>query len=86
MITRHELAAKLTAYLTHELSRDQLKDWAVRAIRDGDLDLPDVDLLMDILSRIGLANIEHFELSWEDYEDFLSRLGYQVHLQVSPAS
>ncbi len=84
MITRHQLAAKLTSYLTHELSMDQLKDWAVRAIRDEDFDLQDVDLLTDIVSRVGLADIQGFVLTWEDYENFLSRLGYQVHLHVSP--
>jgi len=37
----------------------------------------------DIVSRIGLADVRTFGISWEDCEDFLSRLGYRVSIKVT---
>ena len=41
------------------------------------------DILRDIISRLGLADVEKFGLTWEDCEDYLSRLGYRVKVEVS---
>jgi hypothetical protein len=35
-----------------------------------------------IVSRLGLADVLVFGLTWEDLEDFLSRLGYEVRVEV----
>ena len=86
MITHHQVAAKLTDYLKHRLSLDELADWAQRAMMDEDFDLADTELLRDVVSRLGLADVRAFGLTWEDCEALLSRLGYQVQLDVSPAS
>jgi hypothetical protein len=75
----------MTAYLKHKISRDELADWAARAMMEEDFDPRDVDTLSDIVARIGLADVQNFDLTWEDCESFLSRLGYRVELQVSPA-
>jgi len=83
MITRHQVAEQLDAYLHHRLSLDALVEWAEQAMMEGTFDDPDFETLRDIISRLGLADVRAFGLSWEDCETFLSRLGYQVHLQVS---
>ena len=85
MITRHQVASKLAGYLTHQISLDQLETWAVSAMMDEDFDPQDIDLLSDIISRIGLAKAQAVGLTWEDFESFLSRLGYRIQLQVLPA-
>jgi len=36
-----------------------------------------------IVSRIGLADVRTFGISWKDCEDFLSRLGYRVTIKVT---
>ena len=36
-----------------------------------------------IVSRIGLADVRAFGISWKDCEDFLSRLGYRVSIKVT---
>ena len=84
MITRQQVASKLTDYLKHRLSIIQLADWATAAMEE-DFDERDLDLLSDIVSRIGLAGIQNFGLSWEDCEGFLSRLGYRVELTIIPS-
>ena len=43
----------------------------------------DFESVRDIVSRIGLADVRAFGMTWEDCEDFLSRLGYLVRIEVS---
>jgi hypothetical protein len=83
MITRHTVAAKLTDYLHHRLTLEELVDWAEQAMMEGEFDQNDFETLRDIISRLGLANVKEFGLTWEDCEEFLLRLGYQVRVEVS---
>jgi hypothetical protein len=56
---------------------------------EGEFDPAGFVVLRDIVSRLGLADVRAFGLQWEDCEEFLSRLGYRVRLEVSdriPAS
>ena len=52
---------------------------------DRDLAL-DLDTIRDITSRLGLADVREFGLTWEDCEGFLSRLGYRTTVDVVQAS
>ncbi|KXB09015.1 hypothetical protein AKJ60_01220 [candidate division MSBL1 archaeon SCGC-AAA385M11] len=83
MITRREVAAKLTAYLQHRLTLEELVDWAERAMMEEEFEEGHFELLRDIISRLGLADVEKFGLTWEHCESYLSRLGYQVRVEVS---
>ena len=83
MITRHVVAAKLTDYLHHHLTLEELVEWAEQAMMEGEFDESDFEALRDIISRLGLADVKEFGLTWEDCEDFLSRLGYEVRVEVS---
>lgn len=84
-ITRNSVAEKLTAYLQGRISQSELVDWAERAVMDADFDVPDADLLADIVGRLGLADVAEFGLRWEDCENFLRRLGYRAHVEVEAA-
>lgn len=81
-ITRQTVADELTAYLQHRLSERELVDWAERAMQEGDFDPDDLEPLRDIVSRLGLADVRAFGLTWEDCEGFLRRLGYTVRVEV----
>ena len=83
MITRHNVAVKLTDYLHHRLKLEELVDWAEQTMMDGELDPNHFEALRDIVSRLGLADVREFGLTWEDCEEFLLRLGYQVRIEVS---
>jgi hypothetical protein len=85
MITRQQVASKLMDYLRHRLSLTQLAEWATSAMMEEDFDESDMDLLSDIVSRIGLAGVQNFGLSWEDCEGLLFRLGYRVDLTITPS-
>lgn len=85
MITRHEVAQKLNDYLHHRLDLGQIVSWAESAMMDSDFETSDFEIIRDIVARIGLADVRAFGLTWEDCEGFLTRLGYQVRLDVIPS-
>lgn len=86
MITRRETATKLTDYLRHRLTLEELVDWAENAMLEEEFEESYFEELPDILSRLGLADVEKFGLTWEDCEGYLSRLGYRVKVEVSELS
>ena len=82
MITKEAAAGKIASYLHHEMTLDQLVDWAENAIMDGDFKESDTTILTGVLSRIGLADVQAFGLTWEDCEDMLTQLGFAAHVDV----
>jgi UDP-glucose 4-epimerase len=85
MITRQDVAQKLNDYLQHRLTLEDLSEWAASAMFNEDFDTADFENIRDIISRIGFADAHAFGLTWGDCEDFLTRLGYKVRLDVEPA-
>ena len=85
MITRHAVSQKLQAYLNEEITLPQIVDWAESAMVDGDFEDESVELLADIVGRIGLADVENFRLYWEDIADMLEKLGYHATVLLEPA-
>jgi hypothetical protein len=84
-ITRQATAQRLIDYLQHRTTLSELVDWAENAMMDTELEPDNHELLRDVISRIGLSDVRSFGLTWEDCEDFLSRLGYEVQIQVGEA-
>lgn len=82
-ITRQVVADKIADYLYGKLSQAELVDWAEREMMDADFDKADIDLLTDIVGRLGLADVAEFGLRWQDCEEFLRRLGYRAKVIVS---
>jgi hypothetical protein len=76
MITRDSLASQLCDYRQHRISRTALVNWAENAMMEEDFDERDLDTIRDITSRLGLADVREFGLTWEDCEGYLSRIGY----------
>ena len=84
-ITRQEVAQKLIDYLNHGITLTELVDWAGSAMMEADFEEQNFETVRDIVSRVGLADVRAFGMTWEDCEDFLSRLDYRVSVQVSEA-
>ena len=82
-LTRQIAAKKLIDYLQHRVTAAELVDWAERAMMDEEFEDGHCELLRDVISRIGLADVRAFGLTWDDCEDFLSRLGYKVSVSVA---
>lgn len=86
MITRQVLASRLRDYLQHRITRAALVDWAEHAMMDEEFDDRDLDTIREITSRLGLADVREFGLTWEDCEAYLSRLGYRAKVDIVQAS
>ena len=86
MITRDTLASRLRDYLQHRITRAALVEWAEQAMMEEEFDGRDLETIRDITSRLGLADVREFGLSWEDCEGYLSRLGYRTKVDVVQAS
>ena len=82
MITRNTVAAQLRDYLQHRTTRAALVDWAERAMMEEEFDERDLDTIRDVTSRLGLADVREFGLTWEDCEAYLARLGYETKVDV----
>ena len=83
LITKQTVAQKLAAYLHHDISVGQLVDWAENAIMDGDFEERELPVLRDSVSRIGVADVRSFGLTWEDCEQLLKRLGYTARVDIA---
>jgi hypothetical protein len=86
MITRDALASQLRDYLQHRITRAALVDWAEHAMMDEEFADQDFETVREITSRLGLADVREFGLTWEDCEGYLSRLGYRTKVDVVQAN
>lgn len=84
-VTRQIAADKIADYLHGKLSQTELVDWAERAMMDAEFDEAGIEVLSDIIGRLGLADVAEFGLRWQDCEEFLRRLGYRATVTVSTA-
>lgn len=81
-LNRQKVAHKLIDYLYHRITLTELVDWAEFAMMEADFEKRDFEILREVVSRIGLADVREFGMSWDDCEDFLERLGYRVNIKV----
>ena len=82
-VTRQKVARKLTDYLYHHITLSELVEWAESAMMEADFDEQNLEIIREVVGRLGLSDVRAFGMSWEDCEDFLSRLGYQVRIEVT---
>jgi hypothetical protein len=82
VITKQIVADRIAAYLHHEITLEQLVDWAEDALMEGEFDERDVDALRTVIARLGVADVRAFGLTWEDCEQALGQLGYSTRVDV----
>ncbi len=85
-ITRKIVADKLAAYLRHKLSLAKLVDWAENAMMEGEFESLHFNAIRDAVTRIGLADVRAFGLTWDDCEELLENLGYAARVEIFPTS
>ena len=84
-ITKQTVADKIAAYLHHEITPEQLVDWAERAMMDGELAERDAGTISSVIARLGVADVRAFGLAWEDCEQLLHQLGFSPRVDVVAA-
>lgn len=82
MITKKTVAEKIAAYLHHEITLVQLIDWSENAMMDAMFDPQDAATLSSVISRLGVADVKTFGLTWEECETLLHQLGFSAHVEV----
>ena len=82
LITKQTVADQIAAYLHHQLSLAQLVDWAETALLDGEFAEQEMAALRFVVSRLGVADVRAFGLTWEDCEQLLERLGYRARVEI----
>jgi hypothetical protein len=81
-ITKQTVADKIAAYLRHEISLTELVDWAEEAMMEGDFAEEEVAAVSGVVSRLGVADVRAFGLTWEDCEQLLRQLGYAARVDI----
>lgn len=74
-----QLVAQMRAYLDGEMGLAALVHWAEGLVVDGFEASP---VETEIIFRLGVADAENFELSWEELSDMLRQLGFKARLQL----
>jgi len=82
LITKQTVADQIAAYLHHQLSLAQLVDWAENALLDGEFAEQEMSAVRFVVSRLGVADVRAFGLTWEDCEQLLERLGYRARVEI----
>jgi hypothetical protein len=77
-----KLIKQLSRYLDGEISLKEMVGWAEDLIMDGFEANP---VETEIIYRLGTADAENFELSWEELAQILHQLGYRARLELQVA-
>ncbi|MCZ7625493.1 MAG: hypothetical protein C3F12_06185 [Candidatus Methylomirabilota bacterium] len=85
LITKDTVAEQLAAYLEGKKRLGQVVSWAHDAFNEGEFDEADIEVIRDVVARLGLADVTAFGLTWEDAVEMLGRLGYRASVHVQPA-
>ncbi|MDI6886344.1 MAG: hypothetical protein QMD22_08410 [archaeon] len=85
-VTKRDIAKKISAYLNRSITLEQMVDWAENMICEAEYEEKDFELIKEVLSHLGLADVKEFGLSWDDCYNYLSRLGYQVKVSIYGSS
>jgi hypothetical protein len=85
LITKKIVADKIAAYLHHEITLAQLVDWAEHAVMEDEFEESGLPAIRSAVSRLGVADVRAFGLTWEDCEELLSQLGFSARVSIVTA-
>lgn len=78
VVTKQLVADKIAEYLHHGTTLGQLVNWAENALMEGEFDAADIASISKVVSRLGVADVRAFGLTWEDCEELLAQLGFSA--------
>ena len=84
-ITKQTVADKIAAYLHHGITQEQLVDWAENAMMEDEFVEEDAATISSVVSRLGVADVRVFGLTWEDCEQLLRQLGFSARIEIITA-
>lgn len=84
MITKEVVRDHILDYLNQTITLPQLVDWAENALYEAEFEEENLEMLRDIIARMGVADVREFGLTWDDCTDILAQLGYQPQVKAIP--
>jgi len=85
IITKQTVADKIAAYLHHRITLAQLVDWAENALMQDEFSEEDAATISAVVSRLGVADVRAFGLTWADCEQLLGQLGFSARIEIITA-
>ena len=85
MITKQTVADQIAAYLHHGITQAKLVDWSENALMEGEFDEKDAAAISAVVSRLGVADVRAFGLTWADCEELLAQLGFSARIEIVTA-
>ena len=85
IITKQTVADQIAAYLRHGITQAQLVDWSENALMEGEFDEQDAAAISAAVSRLGVADVRAFGLTWADCEELFGQLGYSARIEIVTA-
>lgn len=83
IITKQEVADRVRNYLQHKLTLAELVDWAENAMMNDSFHQKDREIITEVVSYLGLADVRAFGLQLEDCENLLGKLGYVIKVEIA---
>lgn len=81
-IAKQTVADKIAAYLHHGITLEQLVHWAENAMMEGEFAEEDAATISAVVSRLGVADVRAFGLTWADCEQLLGQLGFSARIEI----
>ena len=72
--------------MQHKLSLIELIGWAEDAIMEGGFEPGHEETLRNALGKLGAADADSFGLLWEDCQQLIQSLGYEVKVEAALAA
>ena len=85
LITTKIVADKIAAYLHYDITLEQLVEWAEHAMMDDEFDKSGLPAIRSAVSRLGVADVRAFGLTWEECEGLLRQLGFSARVSIVAA-
>ena len=60
-------------------------DWAEHAILEDEFEEDGLAAIRSAISRLGVADVRAFGLTWEDCEELLAQLGFSARVSIVTA-
>lgn len=80
--TKKITAEKINDYLNHRITLAQLVLWCENIMLDAEIAEEDTDVVAEVAARIGVADVTNFGLLWNECDELLRKLGYELNFDL----
>ena len=85
IVTRQTVTDRIAAFLHHRITLAQLVDWTENTLMEGEFDEKDAASISAVVSRLGVADVRAFDLTWADCEELFGQLGFSARIEIVTA-